>query len=92
LWQAFWFCGIGGGVGILTVMPSAISGTPLSVVPAQLLFATLLIVYASFASVSIWRCAGTRVVSPLRALAKVYAVVSLPLWIVLTFLALMFQE
>jgi len=77
---------------MLTVVPSAISAAPLAAVPARLLFATSLIVYASFASVSIWRCAGTGVVSPLRALAKVYAVVSLPLWVVLTFFALMFQE
>ena len=92
LWQAFWFCGIGGAGGVLLAVPKVISAASLGAVPARLLFATLAIAYASFASVAIWRCAGTDDVSPLQALAKVYAVVSLLSWVALTFFALTFQE
>jgi hypothetical protein len=92
LWQAFWLCGIGGAIVVLIVVPSAISAASLAAVPARLLFATSVIAYASFASVSIWRCAGTKDVSPLQALAKVYAVVSLLLWVALTIVAITFQE
>jgi hypothetical protein len=92
LWQAFWLCGIGGAIVVLSVVPLAISAASLGAVPARLLFATTVIAYASFTSVSIWRCAGTDDVSPLQALAKVYAVVSLLLWAALTFVAITFQE
>jgi hypothetical protein len=74
------------------VVLAAISAASLPAVPARLLFATSLIAYANFASVSIWRCAGTLDVSPLQALAKVYAVISLLLWVALTIVAITFQE
>lgn len=92
LWQAFWLCGIAGAVVVLSVVPSVISTASLGALPAKLLFATSVVTYAGFASVSIWRCAGTDEVSPLGALAKVYAVISLFLWVALTFIALTFQE
>lgn len=92
LWQAFWLCGIGGAIVVLMVVPSAISAASLAAVPSRVLFASSVIAYASFASISIWRCAGTKEISPLQALAKVYAIVSLLLWVALTFLAVTFQE
>ena len=90
--QAFWLCGIGGAIVALMVIPLTISAASIAAVPARLSFATSVVAYASFASVSIWRCAGANDATPLQALAKVYAVVSLLLWVALTLVAITFQE
>lgn len=95
LWQAFWFCGVAGAIATLIVLShlgSALSHIGLNHTISSLLLISIVLGYSAFASVSIWRCAGNGEVSSLGALAKVYAVMSLIVWIILMFIGFTFQE
>jgi hypothetical protein len=84
-----------GTIAILAVLihlGGALSGMDLNHTLSNLLLISIVLGYAAFASVSIWRCAGSGEVSPLGALAKVYAVLSLILWVILMVIGVTFQE
>ena len=84
LWQAFWICGIAGKIlvlGIIAVIGPLIWHGPEDNMLTNTLLGGLLLAYLTFALVSIWRCSPNVGLAPLGALAKVFVVFSILLWI-----------
>lgn len=95
LWQAFWLCGVLGMAIVLALFAyfgKALSAFGVGPNLSALLQVALLVGYASFSSVGVWRCAKDPKGSSLHALARVYAALSLISWLIVAAIALLFRS
>jgi len=95
LWRAFWIWGVLGMaiamtvfVGLGAAFAAAATFSPTLVVAVQLF---ILLGYAGFSSLVLWRSAKDPKESGIHALAKVYAVMSFAFWLCVVGLALAFR-
>lgn len=95
LWQAFWIGSVAGTaivVAIFSALAPALSASSINPGLARALVLGISLGYAVFSSVGVWRCARDPKGSPLHALAKVYAVISVIAWLILVVTALLWNS
>ena len=94
LWQAFWLGAVAGTTIVIVAfvqLASVLSASTIGPVLSRPFLVGILLGYAVFSSVSVWQCARNPKGSPLHALARVYAVLSMAVWVLLAVTALLWR-